>query len=137
MSYAMAAALQTAVYNRLRNDAALNQLVDGAIYDTLPEGPVPPLYVVLGAEDVRDASDKTGTGAQHRFVISVVTGRDGFSTAKAAAGAISDALVDADLTLSRGYLVALTFAKARAVRVGAGSLRQINLTFYARVADDS
>lgn len=137
MSYAVAAALQAAIYDRLATDAALAALAGDAIYDALPEGALPALYVVLGAEDVRDASDKTGGGAEHRFVISVVTERAGFATAKAAAAAVSDALVDADLALSRGRLVALNFAKARAMRVGTGSLRQINLTFHARVADDA
>ena len=118
MSYAVAAALQTAIYDCLTGDAALTALVGNAIYDALPEGELPALYVVLGTEDVRDASDKTGGGAEHRFVISVVTERAGFATAKAAAAAVSDALVDADMPLSRGHLVALNFAKARAMRVG-------------------
>ena len=137
MSYAVAAALQTAIYDCLTGDAALTALVGNAIYDALPEGELPALYVVLGTEDVRDASDKTGGGAEHRFVISVVTERAGFATAKAAAAAVSDALVDADMPLSRGHLVALNFAKARAMRVGTDNLRQINLTFDARVADDA
>lgn len=137
MSYAVAAALQTAIYDRLTGDSAVAALVGEAVYDALPGGALPALYVVLGAEDVRDASDKTGGGAEHRLVISIVTERAGFATAKAVAAAVSDALVDADLLLSRGRLVALHFAKARAMRVGTGSIRQINLTFNARVADDA
>lgn len=137
MSYAVAAALQSALYDRLSGDPDLISLVGDAVYDALPDGALPALYVVMGAEDVRDASDKTGHGAEHRFVISVVTERAGFATAKAVAAAVSDTLVDAPLVLSRGRLVALNFAKARALRVGTGSMRQINLTFHARVADDA
>ena len=37
MSYAAAAALQTAIYDRLIADIALSALVGGAIYDALPE----------------------------------------------------------------------------------------------------
>jgi hypothetical protein len=137
MSYAVAAALQSAVYQRLADDPTLDALVGDAIYDALPSGTLPPLYVVLGAEDVRDASDKTGGGAQHSFTVSVLTESAGFATAKAAAAAVSDALVDAPLTLDRGSLVSLNFYKAKAARIGTGAMRQINLIFRARVADDT
>lgn len=137
MSYGVAAALQKAIYQRLTGDAALGALVGPAIYDALPAGLLPPLYVVLGGEDVRDASDKTGAGAEHTLTVTVVTQSAGFATAKAAAAAVSDALVDADLALDRGTLVALNFYKAKAARIGTGAMRQINLIFRARVADDT
>jgi hypothetical protein len=137
MSYGVASALQTAVYGQLTADPDLTALVGAAIYDALPSGTLPTLYVVLGSEDVRDASDKTGGGALHEFTVTVVTETAGFSTAKTAAAAVSDALVDADLTLSRGALVSLNFHKAKAARVGTGDVRQINLIFRARVADDA
>jgi len=136
MSYAVAAALQRAVFARLTGDTILTALVGSAIYDALPTGTLPPLYVVLGSEEVRDASDKTGAGANHTFTISVVTESAGFAIAKEAAAAVSDALVDADLNLDRGTLVALNFYKAKAARVGTGAMRQINLMFRARVSDD-
>ncbi len=137
MSYGVAAALQVAVYQRLVADAALAALVGTNVFDALPAGALPPLYVVLGTEEVRDASDKTGGGALHQFTVSVVTESAGFATAKAAAAAVSDALVDAPLTLARGNLVSLNFYKAKAARVGTGTVRQINLIFRARVADDT
>jgi hypothetical protein len=46
---------------------------------------------------------------------------------------VSDALVDADLTLTRGVLVALHFLKASARRIDEGDTRRIDLTFRARV----
>ncbi len=137
MSYGVSAALQAAVYQRLMTDATLVALVGASIFDALPSGALPPLYVVLGTEEARDASDKTGGGAVHEFTVSVVTESAGFSTAKGAAAAVSDALVDAPLVLSRGALVSLNFYKAKAARVGTGSMRQINLIFRARVADDT
>ena len=137
MSYGVAAALQRGVFARLTTDTTLQALVGPAVYDALPAGNLPALYVVLGAEDVRDASDKTGSGADHTFTVSVVTESAGFATAKEAAAAISDALVDAAITLDRGTLVSLNFYKAKAARVGTGAMRQINLMFRARVADDS
>lgn len=135
MSYAVAAALQSAVFARLTQDAALSGLVAGAVYDALPPGPLPPLYVALGPEVVRDRSDQTGAGAEHDFTVSVVTDAAGFIAAKAAAVAVSDALVDAPLALSRGRLVGLTFLRAAAARVAGGTRRQINLSFRARVED--
>jgi hypothetical protein len=137
MTYGVAAALQTAVYQRLAADADLVALVGTDIFDAVPAGALPSLYVVLGSEDARDASDKTGGGALHQFTITVVTESAGFARAKAAAAAVSDALVDAPLSLSRGSLVSLNFYKAKAARVGSGAVRQINLIFRARVADDT
>ncbi|TCP42331.1 DUF3168 domain-containing protein [Rhodovulum marinum] len=136
MSYGAAAALQAAIYQRLAGDAALAALVGGAIYDVVPAGELPATYVSLGPEDARDASDKTGEGALHYLTISVVTVEAGFAQAKAAAGAISDALVGAPLTLTRGTLVGLWFDRARARRVGAKDERRIDLRFAARVEDD-
>lgn len=135
MSYGVAAALQTAIYQRLAGDVALAALVGTAIYDALPTGILPPLYVALGAETARDRSDQTGRGAEHEFTVSVLTDAAGFASAKAAAAAVSDALVDAPLVLTRGRLVYLNFWRAQAARVGSGDQRQINLTFRARVED--
>jgi hypothetical protein len=135
MSYATAQALQAAIYQQLTGDPAVSDLIGGAVYDALPQGGIPPLYVLLGDDTVKDASDNSGGGAWHRFVISVVSDAAGFAAAKTAAGAVCDALVSADLALSRGSLVTLTFLKARALRVGTGDARRIDLTFRASVAD--
>lgn len=135
MSYGAAAALQEAVYQHLITDASLGALVQGAIYDAVPQGPLPALYVTLGPEDARPRSDCSGEGAWHRFTVSVVTDSAGFHAAKAVASAISDALVDAELTLSRGRVAALNFFRARAKREGTGALRRVDLTFQARVED--
>ena len=135
MSYGAASALQAAVYGALTNDAALTALVGGDIYDALPSGVAPALYVTLGPEVVRDRSDKTGHGALHEFNVLVVTESAGFAAAKDVAAAVSDALVDAPLVLTRGTLVALNFYKARAARIDSTGQRQIVLTFRARIDD--
>ncbi len=135
MSYGISAALQEAVYARLRANATLAGLVGDDVYDALPPGPLPSLYVALGPEKVRDASDKTDRAARHDFVVSVVTDGAGFVSAKAAAGAVSDALNGAALTLGRGHLVGLWFRQARATRESGGA-RRIDLTFRAHVEDD-
>ncbi len=135
MTYAVSAALQAAVFQKLSNDVALNALVGTAIYDALPAGTLPSLYVTLGPEDARQQSDKTAEGAWHNFIISVITDSAGFFAAKQVAAAISDALIDADLTLTRGRLAGLYFFRARARRESTGQQRRIDLTFRARVDD--
>ncbi len=135
MSYAVSAALQEAVFQTVKADTTLDALVGGAIYDALPRGTLPPTYVTLGPEDARARSDTSGGGAWHRFTISVISDGEGFHASKRVAGAISDALVDADLTLTRGALTGLYFYRARAQREGTGQLRRIDLTFRARVDD--
>lgn len=136
MSYGVSAALQEAVYQRLAGDVALGALVGDAIYDAVPQGTLPAIYVVLGAEQVTDRSDQTGRGARHEMTVSVITDVASFATAKQAAGAVSDALSDAAMTLSRGHLVAMNFHKARAARLGGSEQRQIDVTFRALVEDD-
>lgn len=135
MSYGMAAALQEAVWLRLTSDPALAGLVGGAIYDTLPAGTLPPIYVTLGPEDARARGDRTAGGAWHLFTISVVSEAAGFREAKDVAAAVSDALVNADLPLARGELGGLDFLRARARRETGGTLRRIDMTFRARVHD--
>lgn len=136
MSYGVSAALQAAVHGHLQADAALAALVGGAVYDAAPGGALPDTYVTIGAERVRDRADGSGAGAVHDFTVSVVTTLAGFQTAKAAAAAVSDALVGASLTLARGRLVGLWFLRAAAKRQEDGTLRRIDLTFRARVEDD-
>jgi hypothetical protein len=136
MSYAVSGALQSAVFAALSGNAALVGLVGSAIYDAVPAGTVPDLYVRLGTETVREASDGSGAGAVHFLTVSVITTNPGFASAKAAATAVSDALHDADLALTRGTLVSMQFERATARRIDAASARQIDLRFRARVSDD-
>ena len=117
MSYALSSALQAAVYQALADDVALFAIVGDAIYDALPVGALPPMYVSLGPETVVDASDSTGVGAVHRFSVSVVSDTPAFAAVKVAAGVVSDVLHGADLTLSRGRLVLMTFERATAARI--------------------
>ncbi len=136
MSFAMSGPLQAAVYDALTADAALGAIVGTAVYDAIPSGALPPIYVRLGSEDVRDASDGSGAGAMHRLTVSVITSGPGFAQAKAAAAAISDLLHEGALTLSRGRLVYMRFERARVARVESAATRQIDLRFAARVQDD-
>ena len=133
MSYGVASALQTAILDQLLATPEITV----PVFDAPGEGALPETYVQLGQEEVRARSDKSGGGAEHRLIVSVVTEADGFAAAKAQAVAVSDALDGAELTLTRGHLVGLWFERARARRDGtAGRYRRIDLRFRARVEDN-
>jgi Protein of unknown function (DUF3168) len=129
MSYGATAALQTAIYQQLAGATALAGV---AIYDAVPPSPAG-TFVLVGPEEVRDASDKSGAGAEHQIVISVISDGTGFLTAKTVAAAISDELTGAALTLTRGVLVSLLFLRASARRIDEGEVRRVDLTFRARI----
>lgn len=130
MSYGSAAALQAAIFARL---TAAVPLAGVPVYDAVPPGAGAGTFVLIGPEDVLDRSDRSGGGAEHRLVISVISDATGFQAAKAVAVAVSDALVDAPLVLSRGRLVGLQFTRGVARRLDEGDVRRIDLTFRARV----
>ena len=90
-------------------------------------------FLLLGPETVLDRSDKSGGGAEHRLVISVISDAAGFQMSKETAVNVCDALIDAPLVLTRGRLVALQFLRAVAKRLDQGGARRIDLTFRARV----
>ncbi|WP_045389168.1 DUF3168 domain-containing protein [Falsirhodobacter sp. alg1] len=127
MSYGAAAALQAAIFARL--SAALTV----PVLDSVPDGTAG-TWVLVGPEDVRDRSDKTGRGAEHRLVISVISDSEGFQAAKGVASQICDAL-DVPMPLARGRVVGLWFQRAVAQRLSAGRTRRIDLSFYVRVED--
>lgn len=129
MSYAAAPALQSAVYQRLTGFPALAGV---AIYDAVPPNATG-TFVLIGPEEARDQSDKTGAGAEHQMVISVITDATGFLSIKTIAADISDALIGVPMVLARGALVNLLFLRASARRISEGETRRIDLTFRARV----
>lgn len=135
MSYAIAAALQSAVFTAVSGDPVVQGLVGADVFDALPAGSLPLTYVVIGEEDVQAISDVSASGAIHRLTVSIYSDAAGFLGAKAVAVAVSDVLVDASLILARGRLVSLDFTKARARRGSSPAARRIDLQFRARVED--
>ncbi len=130
MSYAAAAALQSAVFARLTGFAALAGV---SVVDAVAPGAGTGKFVLLGPETASDQSDKTGGGAEHLFQVSVISDDTGFLSAKVIAGNVSDALAGSALVLTTGRLVDLTFVRAVARRLREGESRRIDLTFRARV----
>ena len=136
MSYAMAASLQTAVYSALAADPALDALVAGAIYDLVPQK-APDLFVALGQEDAVARDDASGAIVRHDLRVSVVTTREGYAAAKAAAVLVSDALLSAQLVLTRGRVISLRLLRARARRDEGEDTRRIDLWFRARLDEQT
>lgn len=136
MSYGASAALQAAVYQRLRGDTALADLVGDAIFDAMPVAAPAGVFVTLGPEDVRNAGDISAGGSRHDFVVSVLSGNDdggGFGAVKRAASVVADVLDQGQLVLDRGTLTGMWFLRAVARRMENGAARQVDLTFRARV----
>lgn len=129
MSY-RGAALQSALHGRLTGLAALDGI---PVVDALPSGDVPLTYVLIGPEEVRDASDKSGNGAEHRVTLSVISEAAGFFSAKTIAAEIGDAMEAAALPLPEGRVVSIRFQRAVARRLEAGAARRIDLVYRIRI----
>jgi len=127
MSYVAALALQQALHARLSG------ALEVPILDAPAHGQAPSTWVQIGTEEVRDASDGSGGGAEHRLGITVFSTEAGFAVAKAVAVDICDALGGPALPLVRGRMVGIRFLDARARRTGNVGLRRIDLRFRARI----
>ena len=130
MSYAAAAALQSAVYARLTGYSALSGI---AVVDAVAPGSGAGKFILLGPETANDRGDKGHRGIEHQFQVSVISDDPGFLSAKVIAAHVSDALVGANLSLSAGTLVELSFIRAIARRLNDGDQRRIDLVFRARI----
>ncbi|AUH34161.1 DUF3168 domain-containing protein [Paracoccus tegillarcae] len=136
MSYAAGVALQAAVYQQLRADVALSDLVGDAVYDAMPVEAPSGVYVSLGPDDARDAGDVSARGSRHDFVVSVLSGTDetdGFGAVKEVASAVSAVLESGETVLAHGHLAGMWFLRAKARRVENGAARRVDLTFRARI----
>jgi hypothetical protein len=101
--------------------------------DAMPPGGGTGTFILIGPEEVSDASDASGRGAEHRFTLSVISDAAGFLEAKTVASAASSALEGTVPPLPTGRIVQIAFVKARAVRKEEGGVRRIDLTFRARL----
>ena len=118
MTYALAWPLQEAIFQLLCNNPICNEHFGGQIFDApLPlngEAELQGLYLVIGDEEAQDWSTSAEHGAVHVISLNVHAPRRGFSEAKRAAAEISDAILNANLILSRGRVVSVHFVDARA-----------------------
>lgn len=129
MRYRGAAQLQAAIHARLSAVAGV------PVVDALPPGPAPATYVLVGAEEVRDASDLSGPGAEHRVTVSVISAAAGFLAGKDVAARLTEAMEDGLPSPEEGRIVSVRLVRAMARRAEAGALRRIDLTFRIRVEE--
>jgi hypothetical protein len=130
MSYGAAAMLQTAIYGVLASAPALAGVL---VVDAVPAQGGTGTFILIGPEEVSDQSDKSGRGAEHRVMVSVISDANGFLASKTVAAAVCDALVDAAPPLTTGRIVGIRFLKASAKRLEDGDVRRIDLTFRVRI----
>ena len=138
MSLALSGEFQGAIYGALTGDVALNALVGSEIYDApLPSGGALPLgeHVTLGEGVVKPFGTVTSSGGVHDFDVVVHSTANGFAAAKLVVAAVSNVLVDANLSVSGGQLVSLRFVKAKAKRGVAPELRRVEMRFRAVVEE--
>ena len=130
MSYAAAAALQSAVFARLTGYSALAGVT---VVDAVAPGAGKGKFILLGPETASDKGDKSHAGAEHQFQVSVISDETGFLSAKVIAARVSDALIGANLPMSVGSVVQVSFIRAVARRLKEGEHRRIDMVFRARV----
>ncbi len=139
MTYALSWPLQKALYELIGTDAACLQHFGQRIYDAAPPflGEQAPegIYLTFGDEEVTDWSTGTDAGAVHLVKLTVHAPRRGFSEAKQAASAVSDAILGGALAPSRGRIVNARFVDARTGRSEADALRRIDMRFRITIED--
>lgn len=135
MTFALSASLQKAVFTQLSGEAEIIEIVGPNIYDAVPAGAEPEVFVLIGEEVVRDRSTKTSDGAHHDFTVSVFADQHGFSTSKTLAAIICDSLLSADMELDRGRVTGIWFRRAQTRRGRSPDRRRIDLQFRAHVED--
>ena len=139
MTYAISWSLQQGIYAMVCNDPDCASSLGNRVFDAAPlqaEGGIPDeVYMTFGDEEVQDWSSGSTNGAIHTISISVHAPRHGFSDAKQAAAAISDAILSGAIPLARGAVVNVRFVDARTVRQEADAFRRIDLRFRITVQD--
>jgi hypothetical protein len=128
---AAAAALRAAIHDALVADTPLTSLLGGPrIYDEVPISVVFP-YVMLGETRVSDWSTGSERGAEHQLTLHAWSRQGGHKEAHLVAGALLQALDDADLTLADHRLINLRFALADVRREADGRTYHALVRFRA------
>ncbi|MDR6633760.1 hypothetical protein J2X72_002560 [Phyllobacterium sp. 1468] len=107
--------LQKALLALLRADGALEKLIEGRVYDRVPEKAVFP-YVTLGAANIYDWSTGTERGSEHLFTLNIWNRASGRKSVFTIMNIIERLLDKPVLTLvgHRVANLALQYSQARA-----------------------
>ena len=139
MTYALAWPLQEGLYSLLTTDPGCTAQLGGRVYETPPPfGPdaaAEGVYLTLGDEEARDWSTSSDQGSEHFVRLDIHAARQSYAEAKAAAAAVSDAVLAGTLSMTRGRLISARFVDAKTDRDEAGQLRRIELRFRQVLED--
>ena len=134
-------ALQRALFDHLRADAALTAALGGSkIHDAPPHaqsGEAPPPYLTLGDESVTAWSTKTEQGAAHELTFTIWSAARGFAEVKAIQSALADALASAPEAIDGGRVADLRFVSSSTSRERRTRLRRADCVFRALVEWDA
>lgn len=131
MSLSPAVALRKAMLSRLSGNAALVAALGGAkFYDEAPRGAEPP-YVLFVETQIRDWSASEAQGAEHLFVLAVISAQRGAREALDIAQRLVDLLDEAPLILQDHHLVDLRHIASETKREHNGRFARVNLRFRA------
>lgn len=122
--------IQTAIVAVLKNDSALASIIDGRVYDFVPDKPAFP-YVTLGdGQVIGDLADGMD-GREVYIQIDIWSRAVGYPETKRIAGLIADAINESNLSLSDNRLLSLQFDGCRYLRDPDGVTRHAAITFRA------
>ena len=131
MPTAATVALRAAIHDALIADTPLAALLGGPrVYDEVPASVVFP-YVTLGETRVTDWSTGTERGEEHQLTLHAWSRQGGHKEAHQVAGALLQALDDANLTLDQHRLINLRFALADVRREADGRTYHALVRFRA------
>ncbi|MFK3665103.1 DUF3168 domain-containing protein [Ochrobactrum teleogrylli] len=107
--------LQKAVYDRLKSDPALSAVIDGRVYDTVPEGAAFP-YVSFGPfEELRDDAECI-TGFEITMQLDVWSRSVGFPECRQVGDLVRRAVLGADIELTDNRLVSINHRQTMTMR---------------------
>lgn len=131
MSASPVLALRVALRAALVGDAALVAMLGGQkVYDDAPNDAAPP-YVLFADTQSRDWSSDLSRGAEHFFVLSVVSTHRGVAEALSIADRLVALLDEAALTLQDHRLVDLRVLAMETRREQQGRFARVDLRFRA------
>jgi len=135
MSFGASADLQRVIYDLLSATGSGDALEGIPVVDRFEAGTLPPVYVAIGPERMRDRSTKTSRSAEHRLSITVHSALGGFARIKEIAAAIAERLEGQRPALASGTLCSLRLISVAPARGGSGEERRVEMNFRAFVDD--
>lgn len=134
MTYSTHQSLQQALYQHLKNDATLNDLVSG-IFDHVPQGSEYP-FVTIGEAQVRDRSNIEKGASDQLVTIRVWSKGEGRKEASAIMERIAAITSRAELTLSGCVFESISFLSSTIALQNDGTTTRGSMNFRAFVREE-